>query len=132
MPKGRPRWALWTLVLALIAGMAWVALVYPGPAPTIAEFGAWNDKALHVGAFALLAALLVLPAPAPRALLIVTLCAAGLELAQLAFPMRQASAADLAASVVGVVAGWLVGASGRSAIAVAWRKRRKSKRAVAE
>lgn len=100
-------------MLALVAGMAWVALVYTGPVPTIAEFGDWNDKALHVGAFGLLAALLVLPAPAPRALLALALCAAVLELAQLAFPLRQASLWDLAASLAGIGAGWLIGAMAR-------------------
>jgi VanZ family protein len=117
---GRARWALWTFVLVLVAGMAWVALVYTGPVPTITQLGEWNDKALHVGAFGVLALMVVLPGPAPRALLAMVLCAGLLELAQLAFPLRQASLADLAASVVGVVAGWVIGAMARTAIVLSW------------
>ncbi len=101
-------------MLVLVAGMTWVALVYTGPVPTFTQLGEWNDKALHVGAFALLSALLVLPAPAPRALLMLALCAAGLELVQLAFPMRQASWADLVASLAGVGLGHFVGVAVRS------------------
>lgn len=98
-------------MLALVIFMAWVALIYTGPVPTVPQFGEWNDKALHIGAFGLLAALLVLPAPAPRALLLLVVCAAVLELVQLAFPLRQASFADFAASIAGVAAGWTSGAT---------------------
>jgi hypothetical protein len=96
--------------------MAWVSLVYTGPVPTIAELGEWNDKALHVGAFALLAVLVVLPGPAPRALLLLVVCAAVLELVQLAFPLRQASLGDFAASLAGAGAGWLVGTVSRISV----------------
>lgn len=96
-------------MLALVIFMAWVALIYTGPVPTVPQFGEWNDKALHIGAFGLLAALVVLPAPAPRALLLLVVCAAVLELVRLAFPLRQASVGDFAASVAGVVAGWVIG-----------------------
>jgi len=118
-PRGRPRWALWTLVLALLIFMAWFALI--GPLPAVPQFGAWSDKALHVGAFGLLAMLVALPRPAPRALLVLVLCAGVVELVQLAFPLREASLADLAASLVGVVAGWATGAAARMIIGVIGR-----------
>ncbi len=111
-------------MLALVVFMAWVALIYTGPVPTVPQFGEWNDKALHVGAFGLLAALVVLPAPAPRALLALALSAAVLELAQLSFPLRQASVADLVASMAGVGVGWLVGAAGRLVVALVTRRQR--------
>jgi len=103
-------------VLLLVAGLTWVALVYTGPVPTFASFGAWTDKALHAGAFALPALLVVLPGPAPRALLALAPRAGLLELVQLAFPLRQASLGDFAASVVGIEAGWVIGAVVRTLI----------------
>lgn len=105
------------LTLLVLAGMAWIALAYTGPVPTFAIFGEWNDKALHVGAFIVPAALVVLPGPAPRALLALVVFAGALELVQLAFPLREASLADLAASVAGIAVGWLIGEAVRSAIA---------------
>jgi hypothetical protein len=104
-------------VLLLVAGMAWVALVYTGPVPTFTQLSEWNDKVLHVCGFALPAALLVLPGSAPRALLVLVLGAAGLELVQMALPMRQASLADLIASMAGIAAGWLIIAACRAVVA---------------
>ncbi len=115
--SARFRWVVGSLALVVLAVMGWIALVYTGPVPTFAMFGEWNDKALHVGAFAMPAALVVLPGPAPRALLALAVFAAVLELVQLAFPLRQASLADLAASVAGVIAGWAIGVSVRTSIA---------------
>ena len=109
-------------MLVLVAGMTWVALVYTGPVPTVPQFGEWNDKALHAAAFALPALLVVLPAPAPRALLLLVICAGLLELAQLAFPIREASIADLGASIAGAGAGWLIGAVCRTALLSSLRR----------
>ncbi len=92
-------------MLVLVIGITGLALVYTGPVPTVAALGEWNDKALHAGAFALPALLVVLPAPAPRALLALAICAGVLELVQLAFPTRQANLEDYAASVAGLAGG---------------------------
>ena len=113
--QGRARWALWTLVLALLLFTAWIALVYIGPMPSVRQFGVWNDKVLHIVTFALLALILSVPGPAPRALSVLAICGVLLELAQLAFPLRQASFADLIASLAGVVTGGLIGGVARGA-----------------
>lgn len=105
-------------MLVLVAGTAWVALVYTGPVPTIPQLGQWNDKALHFGAFGVLALLVVLPGPAPRAVFLLGMSAVVLELTQLAFPLRRADLADLCASLAGLAFGWAFGGVGRTLIAV--------------
>jgi len=110
------------LAVAVLAVMLWIALAYTGPVPTFAIFGDWNDKALHVGAFSVPAALFVLPGPAPRSLLALAVFAAAIESVQLAFPLRQAGLGDFAASIVGIAVGWLIGVAARSAIAAFARK----------
>ncbi len=79
-------------------------------------FGAWNDKVLHAGAFALLAAIVTCRGPAPRALIALVVFAAVIEAAQIIIPEREANLGDLAASLAGLALGWLVMTIGRAAI----------------
>jgi hypothetical protein len=70
-----------------VAGVtASLALDPAGRLPFTPPFGAWNDKVEHVCAFALVAAIVSLRGPAPRALLALIVLAVAIEIAQISSP----------------------------------------------
>jgi VanZ family protein len=93
-----------------------MALDPTGMLPFTPPFGAFNDKFLHAGAFALLAAIVTLRGPAPRALIALVVLAVVIETAQIIIPEREADLGDLAASLAGIALAWLVVAAGRVVI----------------
>jgi len=111
--------------------VAWLALV-PGPRFS-AAFSAWSDKIEHGCAFAVLSLgyLCLWRIRALHAFVALLLYGAGIELAQLALPSRQASIVDLLADGSGVLVGFVVCriASKCSGFCSAWLLRGKKKAA---
>ncbi len=104
-----PRWGSWILAAGVAGVTSWMALDPTETLPFTPPFGTWNDKFLHAGAFALLAAIVTCRGRAPRALIALVVFAVAIETAQIAIPEREASLGDLAASLAGVIAGVIAG-----------------------
>ena len=104
-----PRWGSWFLAACVAGVTASLALDPAGRLPFTPPFGGWNDKVEHACAFALLAAIVALRGPAPRALIALVVLAVVIEIAQIFIPQRQADLADLTASLAGIIAGGLIG-----------------------
>ena len=110
-----PRWGSWFLAACVAGVTASLALDPAGRPRFISLFGVWDDKVEHACVFALLAAIVALRGPAPRALIALVVFAVVIETAQIFIPLRKADLADLAASLAGIALGWLVAATGRAA-----------------
>lgn len=102
------RWKRW-LGAAFVTGVAlivWFGLLSAFPAPTVSQPFRFDlvEHVLAFGWLSLIGVLLWTPAWLVVSVLVVT--AGALELAQMAFPLHQASAVDWGASAAGVAVGW--------------------------